>query len=247
MTNNWRRPLSELRLAVRDNLDEATAAFWSDAQLNRFLSRSAHTIWAEVRKVKADYFLINRASTDGSVNIFGEAYATNLFQIIPGTREYTLPPDLVELKRIDTITSNYEYIQWFYRDLAHPDMRYLRTVTDNQTPSGFLFDIIGERTLAIEPKSDTTLDIRIWYVPTTVINSSAGASQMDFSADTDQLIMPHPLYMAVEELATWRAQYMDRDPGSDRWQDMANKTVARWMGAHRRQTQDPEIVMGVFE
>ena len=58
--------LSDMRTAVRDNLDEATAAFWTDARLNRNLSRAAHLVWQEVRKTHADYGLVTRLSTDGS-------------------------------------------------------------------------------------------------------------------------------------------------------------------------------------
>ena len=50
-----RKALSDLRTAVRDNLDEASASFWSNAQLLRFINRAKDRVWVEVRKLKEDF------------------------------------------------------------------------------------------------------------------------------------------------------------------------------------------------
>ena len=243
----YRRLLSDLRTAVRDNLDEATASFWTNAQLNRFLTRAADAVWMECRKLKADFFLLQRTSTDGSVTIYGDSYTTSSFAIVAGTTDYTLPMDLAELRRIDATTSGYESVVFRHADLATSTMRAYRAQTTNQDPTVIWFDVIGERTLTIAPKCSVALDLRLWYVPRTMIFSTAGASLMDFATDTDELALPHPLYLAVEEMATMRAQLMDRDPSATNWEQMAERTVRRFFGAHARQSQDPEVVEGVFE
>jgi hypothetical protein len=249
LANPQRRTLLELRTDVRTNLDEATAAFWTDTQLNRFLTQAADEVWAEVKKVKADYFLVARGSTQGIITILGQPWDSSLMQITPGATAVVLPPDLSELKTIEVITPGYEYLTFTAMDMTAPEMRYLATLTENQTPTGFFFDVVAEHVLVVRPRSDTTLDLFINYVPISGIFESGSdtATKPAFTVDTDELMMPNPLYLAVEAMATWRAQYMDRDPGADRWLDMANKTIARWMGSHRRQIQDPEIVSGVFE
>jgi hypothetical protein len=228
-----RRTLSDLRTAVRDNLDEAVASFWSDAQLNRFINRAKDRVWTEVRKLKEDYFLLTRSSTDGTVVIFSDVYDTASFQISnAGTLTYTLPPDHAEMKLIEVITPNYEYVTFEYRDMAHPDFKSARKMTSQFTPEIFLFDITGERTLQLAQKSDTALDLRISYIPIVP----------DMSADTDLLEMPHALYMAVEEFATASALKMDRDPNSAAWEQTGNASIARALGASARQDQDPEFV-----
>jgi hypothetical protein len=249
LANPQRRTLLELRTDVRTNLDEATAAFWTDTQLNRFLTQAADEVWAEVKKVKQDYFERGMSSTDGIVTILGEPWDSSVMQIVPGVNVLELAPDLAELKTIAVITPGYEYLAFHALDHAEPEFRYLESLPENQTPTGFYFDIAFEHHLLFVPKSDTTLDVRISYIPVSCILSTGSNidTKSAFTVDTDELMLPHPLYLAVEAMATWRAQYMDRDPGADRWLDMANKTIARWMGGHRRQIQDPEIVSGVFE
>lgn len=228
------KTLANLRSAVRDNLDESSVAFWTEAQLTRFINRAKDRVWTEARALKEDYFLVTRTSTDGSLTILGETYAATGFQIVAGTRDYTLPPDFAEMKLIEVTTSGYETTVFVYRDLTQPDMRRMLTLTDNQSPATFFFDLIGERTMRIAPKSDTTLDLRITYVRILA----------DLSAETDALEMPHPLYKAVEEYATANALKMDRNPNAAAWEASGRSTVLTMVGSHARQVQDVEWAQG---
>ena len=228
-----RKTRLQLRTAVRDNLDEATASYWSDDQLNRIVDRCKDRVWSEVKRLKDDYFMLNRTSLDGTLTILTESYAATSFQIVAGTREYTLPFDVSEVKLIEVTTSGYETVRFVHRDLASWEMRGLRELTENQSPGTVYFDLVGERTLTIAPKLDTTLDLRLWYVP--ILD--------DLAADTDKLQMPHPLYIAVEEFATARALVQDRASEAAVWETMGTATVQRFMAGHRRQTQDPELVV----
>ena len=248
MANEARRTGTQLLAAIRANLDESSAAFWTDANLYKFITRAAHAVATEVRRLKADYFLISRLSTDGSVTILGETYATSSFAIVAGTKQYTLPPDLLELKSIEVITSGYEDVVFhFGKDMNSPEFRGRRTLTTNQSPSLFYADVVGERTLLLSHASDTALDLRLWYVSSAVLFDSNGASQLDMSAGTDTLMMPFPGYMAVEEVATARAQIMDRNDHATVYMALADQSVARLFGANARQTSDPEYVQGTFE
>lgn len=227
-----KRALSDLRTAVRDNLDEPTPAFWTNAQLLRFINRAKNRVWNEAKKLKADYFDVTRTSTDGSLTILGETYAATGFQIVAGTRDYTLPPDFSEMRLIEVTTSGYEHVRFTYLPLTHPTFRAMLRVTDNQAPSEFYYTIVGERTLRITPFSDTTLNLRITYTPVIA----------DLAADTDTLEMPWPLPDAVEAFATATAMVMDRDPNAAVWEQRGRAIVADMFGAHARQSQDPEFV-----
>jgi hypothetical protein len=251
-----RRLLSELVLQIRSNLDEPTAAFWADApgglkpDLYGVTTRAAHAVATEIRKLKkgSDYFLINRASTDGTVTIYGVSYLCSSFQIVPGTREYTLPPDCLEVKLIEVITPSYESIEFFLgKDMTDPGFRSARNMTQRQTPTFFYADVVGERTLTIAPHTDSTLDLRLWYVSSACIVSTAGASLKDFATATDELIMPHPAYMAVEEVATARAMILDRNNTAAVYAQLADASVARFFGAEARQSQDPSFVQGLWQ
>ena len=228
------KTLEQLRTSVRDRLDESTASFWTNAQLDRYINRAKDRVWNRVKALKEDYFSISRSSTDGSLTILGETYAASSFALVAGTRSYTLPPDFSEMKLIEVITSNYEDTRFIYRDLAHPDMRAMLEVTDNQTPTQFLFDIIAERTMIIAPKSDTALDLRITYVQVFP----------DMTTSSDELTMPHPLYLSVEEYATMFALRQDRSPDAAMYESSGDKIIAEMFGAHARQTQDTESAVG---
>ncbi len=233
-----RKTLSELRTAVRDYIDEPTASFWSNAQLNRFINRAKDRVWTEVRKLKADYFNLSRTSLDGAaVTILGETYDTSGFRIVAGTLTYSLPPDHIEMKAIEVITSGLEYITFEHCDMADRAFRALRAETQQYLPETFLFDIVGERTLILAQRSDTTLNLRIHYTP--IIG--------DLSADADTLEMPHALYAAVEEFATAAALKMDRDANSATWEQTGNASIARALGASSRQNQDPEFVQDYLD
>jgi hypothetical protein len=235
MTATSRKALSDLRTSVRDNLDEVTPSFWSNDRLNRAINRAKDRVWTEVRKLKEDYFMITRSSTNGIATIFGDTYDTSLFRISnAGTLTYQLPPDFAEMKLIECITSGYEYVRFEYRDMAHSDFRSARAMTSQFTAEIFLFDIVGERTLTLAQRSDQTLDLRLNYIPIVP----------DLSADADLLEMPHALYTAVEEFATATALKQDRDPNSAAWEQTGNASIARALGAAARQNQDPEFVAG---
>ena len=159
------KSLETIRTSVRDRLDESTASFWTNAQLNTYINQAKDRVWSRVRSLNDDMFLVERSSTDGSVTILGETYATSSFAIIVGTSttgwNYTLPPDFAEMRLIEVITSNYETVRFVHADLTSAGMRGAMEVTDNQTPDMFYFDIVGERTMRIAPKSSTALDLRI--------------------------------------------------------------------------------------
>ena len=95
-----RRTVTQVLLDVRSNFDEVSASFWSDAQLTAFINHAYHLVWMEVKRIKADYFTVERTSLDGSVTILGEAYATSSFALVANTTRYTLPPDVAEVKNL---------------------------------------------------------------------------------------------------------------------------------------------------
>lgn len=231
-----RKTRADLLAAARRYLDEATASFWTDAQLYAYLNEAKDRVWNEVKKLKADFWHVTRTSTDGSVTILGESYATSSFAIVAGTRDYTLPHDISELKLIEVTTTDYESVRFLHRDLAHPDMRTALAVTENVSPSLIYFDLIGERTMRIAPKSDTALDLRLTY-----------EQAFDDLSATIDLTMPMPLYLAVIYYAVASAMLQEANPNSAVHEARARQIVADVFGAHARQTQDTEIAVGYME
>ena len=92
----------------------------------------------------------------------------------------------------ECITSGYEAVLFTFRDQTDPQFQALRQWADAVEPTGFLVDLTGERTMVIAPKPNRALDLRLTYVPI-LDNLTTG---------TDTLQLPHPLWLAVTDLAT---------------------------------------------
>ena len=197
-----------------------------------YIDQAYQLVWLEVKRLKADYMTVERTSLDGSVTILGEAYTTSSFALAAGTTRYTLPPDVAEIKLIECITSGYESVMFTFRDLTHPTFQGLRQWTSSVDPTGFLCDLVGERTLMIVPAPNRALDLRLTYVP--ILDS--------LTTGTDTLQLPHPLWLAVVDIATKRAQMKDSNSNFLMWERDAQTTVQRFMSAHARQTMDAEFV-----
>ena len=229
------KTLLDMRTAVRTNLDEPTASFWSDTQLTGFINRSKDRVWQEVRKANQDYFVVTRVSNDGIVSILGENYNCANFQVAINTLDFTLPPDFATMISNRCQTAGYEWLRLVFRRHSDPDFRRALEETQNRTPR--YYTLIGERTWRIAPRSDATLEWAITYafiVP-------------DLTSSTSPLEMPHPLYMAVEQYASAEALMMDRSPDAAAWEAKANATIALFLGANERQQTETPTVVGYLE
>ena len=238
MANEHYKTLLTIRTMVRDLLDEPTASFWTDSQLNRYINQAKDRVWNRVKALNEDYWDISRTSQDGSLTIQGESYLASSFAIVAGTTDYILPPDFVEMKLIEVLTSGYEWVQFTYTDMAKPQFRGLLALTSNTSPSEILFDIFAEPpAMRIAPKSDVALDLRITYVQ----------SIADLAGDTERLTMPQPLYLAVVQYATSFALKQDRSNDAGAYEAAGDKIIAEMFGASHPQTQDVEVAGGYME
>ena len=231
-----RKTVTELLLDVRTNLDENTASFWTDTQLIAYINQAQEMVWSRVKSLKDDYFDVQRSSTDGSVTILGESYDTSGFAIAASTTSYTLPPDMDELKLIEVLTTGYEHVRFTFADMTAPTFRAALAQVDAQEPTGFLCDLIGERTWIVAPKANRALDLKLTYTP--ILGT--------LTATTDTLQVPNPLWLAVVDYAKARAQRKDREPSFLMWEQAAEGHLARFFASHARQTQDVEVAEGLF-
>lgn len=241
MANEHYYTLSTLRTMVRDQLDEVSPTFWSEAQLTRYINRARRRVWNRLKALNEYYCAISRTSLDGALTIQGESYAAASFQIVAGVADYTLPPDFASMSAIECITSGYEDLTFTKRDINHPEFRAARVqaAIDNVSPVGeVLFCILGEPAfMRIAPTSDTTLNLRITYIPT----------QADLADDTDRLVLPSPAEQAVVDYATMYALRQDRSPDAGTYESSGNTLIAEEFGSDSRQTQDPQSARGYLE
>ena len=239
MANEHYKDLTTMRLLVRDQLDEMSASFWTDAQIDRYINRGKDRVWNRLKAVNEYYCTVTRTSLDGALTIQGESYTASAFQIVSGTSDYTLPPDFDQMSMIEVITSGREDITFTRMDINDPEFRALRQLTESQDPfDEVFFDIIGEPAkMRIAPTVNTTLDLRITYVQ----------SLADLSAATDRLMLPNPLYQAVTDYAVSFALRQDRSPDALTYEQSGDKLIAERFGSDLRQTQDVQTARGYMD
>lgn len=239
MANEHYKSLSTLRTMVRDQLDEVSPSFWSEAQLNRYINRAKDRVRTRLRALNDYYCSVTRTSQDGTLTIQGESYPAANFKIVAGTSDYALPPDFDGMSTIECITSGHEDLDFTRKDINDPEFRGARSLPDNQSPwDEVLFCIIGEpAVMRIAPKLDTTLDLRITYIQTLA----------DLSADGDALTLPNPSHLAVVDYATMYALRQDRSPDAGTYEASGDKLLAEEFGSDRRQTQDVQTARGYLE
>ncbi|HZH39650.1 MAG TPA: hypothetical protein VFD85_01495 [Gemmatimonadales bacterium] len=230
-----RKTRAQLETAIRTNLDEISPSFWATQDIPQYINRAKDRVAMEVRKVKGDYLEVTRTSLDGAVTILGEAYDTANFRTVPGTTDYTLPPDFQEMVSIRCRTAGYEWLRLASRRQAQPDFQAAQETTAPQTPR--YYTLLGERTLRVEPLSDVTLDWELTYV----------AVVPDLTAPDSTLDLPHPLYMAVESYATGLALLKDHSQDAAAWEAAGNATMALFFGSTDRQSTDVEYVRAYLE
>ena len=230
-----RRTLLEMTTAVRSNLDEISPSFWSPGDITQYLNRSKDKAWMEVRKADLGYHEVTRTSLDGVQTILGESYDCVNFRIVPGTRNYLLPPDFESLVSNQCLTSGREGLSLAYRRQSDADFR--RAMMEVSPGCPRYYTLTGERTWRIAPLSDATLDFDLTY----------GFIVPDLTLPASTLEMPHPLYMAVEQYATAEALMKDHSPDAAAWEAKGNATIALFLGTTTRQSTDTPVVSGLFE
>lgn len=229
------KSVANLIQAIRDNTDEQTTNRFSDALILRAINEAKDRVWSEVRRLRSDYFTTALASNAGSQTILSETYAATGLQVTVGGTTMTLPPDFAELKLLEVITTDYETVRFRHVDFADPEFKRLREITDQTTPSEFIFDIYNERTLIYAPLSNTLLNTRLFYVFKLANLVTGGTLQM-----------PEPLEICVEWFATASVQLGDYAAESAAWEQRAKALLSEFLGADTRQAQDPVFVQPAF-
>lgn len=164
--------LAQLVASVRDNLAAGGGGnqtylkdeYWSDGEVIRYVNQAYRELWRVGKNLGTDLFVEVMSSTDSTVEIEGISYAPSSLQIVKDVSNYTMPPDLSEIKNIRVITSGQETTRFRHKDRASEEFK-VATYRNAATGTGeYLYDVIGRRTLVLAPKPQETVDIEITYV-----------------------------------------------------------------------------------
>jgi len=160
-----RRALFDVDAVQRDR---TTPAYYSIEELLAWANEAKDVCESIIRQTNADYNTVTRFSTDGSIRFEGVTYATSSFQLLTSTSTYTLPPDLIELRKVRVITAGEEDRTLTALDISHPVFKAIQAQDRTKTTGGELFyDILAERTFYLAQPPDATLDLEITYIQRT--------------------------------------------------------------------------------
>lgn len=196
-----------LRQALLDadavNIDGTTHRFVIEQELLAWAQEGHDYALAKLRQVHQDFGLVTRASTDADLRFQGITYDPSSFGLTTTARTYTLPPDLIMLRRIRALTANEEYRKFVHRDMANAQSVEQARVESTTTEAGVLYwDVVGERTLLLPTPPDVALDIEISYIaqPTMLrLYSTGTASTTQDSSAVTGASTPN---WVIQELAT---------------------------------------------
>ena len=145
---------------VRQN--GTSSALLTLAELLSWAGDAQRLLEAEWRRSGKDYNLVTRESDDGSFTFEGETYNNSGYQLLSTTRTYTLPPDLISLKRIRAITAAYREYIFTPMDVNNPIFRGLEN-SDNPGGSEIYWDVVGRRTLRLSHPMPATSEVELMY------------------------------------------------------------------------------------
>ena len=215
--------LLQLRTAVRDNIEEASAGYWSDAELTRKINSAYERLWMKIMQLRKNFF-----------------HATDEKTFTVGTNTVTLIDNFYRAKRFRIISAGEDSIIFRYKDSSSPEFIELqRSDVTVALPSEFLFDILGQNTLIVAPIPRVALTFKYDYYKIVT----------RLSADGDTFEIIDPFISWVEHEAT--SMLLAKGPvgAYKHWQDRA---ASEWIDLLLtldtiKQDMTPDTVESMFD
>lgn len=147
--------ISDMTTLVRDNLDEAAAGYWSDAEIQRKIVRRYRELWSRIISIRDDWF---KSSAPATVTL------------VAGTLKYALAADFFRVATMRTTTSGKEFVQWVWMSCKDP--RFVegqRADVNYADPGVIYYDIEGVTNIVVSPTPRAALVASMEYytLPTT--------------------------------------------------------------------------------
>lgn len=135
-------PANTLTL-VRDNLDEAAAGYWTDAEIQRKIVRRYRELWSRIIAIRDDWF---------------KSTVPAVVTLVSGTLKYALPADFFRTCSIRTTTSGKEAVRWVFLSCKDPRFIEGQRADGNYTdPAVIYYDIEGVTSIVVSPMPKATL------------------------------------------------------------------------------------------
>lgn len=229
--------LSSLETQVRRHLNEATASFWSSAELIDLLNKGIKDLWRAILDLHQEHFF-TRDATNVSLAAASATTLTgvpsDLFRVI-----------LIEPRDLSDTSSNVG-LQFTPKDYNHPDFiaaRSMSAVSPSQREVFYAVSGAGSPvaapTIYTAPKLDAAVNLTLVYIPSVADKVAANDNPIPGESDL--------------ALIAWTVAYARAKEREDRMPD------AEWLSIYStekasiltaltpRSDQEPDVVEGLFE
>ena len=221
--------LAQLRSSVRAHIDEPSANYWADVELNDYIGKRQLDLWKRIYQLRKDFWL---SPTGFVLNLAVGKYQ---YQTADG-----IPADLFRITAIRTTQPGYQDIIWRSVDPScEAFISGLRADVPIVYPYLIMYALRNLNTLWISPIPQQTLSAQVDYIqlPTEAVN------------DADTFLIPDPFLDYVEYMAASDA--LSKGPVGDAtsWLQKAEESWKMVMLAldTPRSDQGPDTVEGMFE
>ena len=144
--------------------DGSVSPLFAQDEMLRWANEGYEEAQKVLRNAEMDYLWTSRAyHASNSFTFENEDYALSSLRLSNGTRQYTLPPDLLILKAIRCTTTGQEQRSFRPMDQSDP---YFQTLERSTTPptDPIYWDQVDRSTLLLANDPETNLDLSISYV-----------------------------------------------------------------------------------
>lgn len=130
-------------------------------QLLSFAEDGTQEVWAVLKSFGDDYFGDSSQDSDSTTT------DTFFADLTPAAREYPLPPGCREIRAIECLTANFEFVKFHLTRFESPDFqRWRRASTQSGTnrAGGFYHYCVFGNKFMLAEFPEAVLNVRLWYI-----------------------------------------------------------------------------------
>jgi hypothetical protein len=221
------------------NTSGVSNAYWTDSELLDLARRGVTDLWAAILDLNQEHFL-----TIDDTNVSVTASTATL----TGVPSDVFRVHLIEPRDV-TDSSTTRNVEFYPRDINSADFRNARAEgTIDVTGDAVVFycivgagSPIAAPTIQIAPKLSAAVNLRLVYVPTLAVSGYATTSTNPIPGESDNAIISWIVAFARAK------EREDRSPDAAWLSIYATEKQSLLTRLTPRQTQEPEIVEGLFE
>ena len=228
--------LSALEVQVRRHLIEATASYWTSAELIDILNLGVKDLWRDIVDLKQEHFL---TVDDTNVTLAADtATLTN----VPGNVHKVY---LIEPRDITTNSTNYGLV-FKPMDYNHPTFQSARSRSDIDPSNDIIYYAItgqggpvGVPTIRVAPQVNSAVNLTFSYVP--ILAALTAASDNPIPGESDQALIAWTVAFARAK------EQEDRSPDASWMVVYATEKQHLLQSLGVRQLQEPSYAEAMFE